>query len=55
MPTKGRLSPSVSKKGILRTEVISGISIGPVTGNGLLLETGFDFLLLETGDFILLE
>lgn len=28
---------------------------GPASGDGLLLETGTDFLLLETGDFLLLE
>lgn len=28
---------------------------GPQLGDGLLLETGVDFLLLESGDFLLLE
>lgn len=28
---------------------------GPAVGDGLLLENGTDFLLLESGDFLLLE
>jgi len=28
---------------------------GPAVGDGLLLENGTDFVLLETGDFVLLE
>jgi hypothetical protein len=33
---------------------VSGGS-GPAAGDGLLLEDGTSFLLLETGDFLLLE
>ncbi len=32
-----------------------GGSAGPASGDGLLLETATDFLLLESGDFLLLE
>ena len=28
---------------------------GPAVGDGMLLENGTDFVLLETGDFLLLE
>lgn len=31
------------------------VAAGPVVGDGVLLETGTDFVLLETGDFLLLE
>jgi hypothetical protein len=29
--------------------------VGPASGDGLLLENGTDYLLLESGDFLLLE
>ena len=35
--------------------VPGGAGSGPSSGDGLLLETGVDFVLLETGDFLLLE
>jgi len=33
----------------------SAVVPGPATGDGLLLENGSDFLLLEDGSFLLLE
>jgi len=35
--------------------VAGGGGSGPAVGDGLLLENGTDFVLLETGDFVLLE
>lgn len=35
--------------------VTAGGGAGPGSGDGLLLETDLDYLLLESGDFLLLE
>lgn len=43
----------------LKIALIRAVSVvttsGPISGGGLLLEDGFSFVLLENGDFILLE
>jgi len=40
---------------VLTDDDATAVTAGPSSGDGLYLETGSDFLLLENGDFLLLE
>lgn len=55
---RGALQHLMGRQDLPRNETIGGVEAGPAIGSGLLLEQDTDgtmFLLLESGDFLLLE